>query len=325
MKFDARRREILALIGAALSTPALAAATQAVDAPIDQGGFLDLMPDFWAAYDGHSGEDLSARSRRLFDGFFRKHDEVYRLAGVKVKPSDVASWLPGFDGRAESARAVHRRFARDYAVNLARFRSEIVDFDGRASPVTLLPSLMHFDAHLQPDGTRLPLFFGPDGIAYYHGADADLAVLFSHELFHCYQGQKNPAMCLDATAPVYASLWIEGTATYASERLNPGASPLHVLLDDPVLAKADKSWLRAAAQAMLSQLDARDEATQLLFFDAGHHGDGWPPRAGYAVGLQIARSLGTTMSLPQMAALPAPRVRETLAQALSRLAVANAD
>jgi hypothetical protein len=311
---------MLAFIGAALSVPAQATTSRPFDASNGQDRFLDLMPDFWAVYDRHLDEDLSARSARLLDGFFRAHDDVYRLAGIQVRPQDVAGWLPGFDGRAEAARLVHRRFTRDYAAHLGRFRSEIVDFDGRASPVTLLPSLMHFDAHLQPDGPRLPLFFGPDAIVYYHGADADLAVLFSHELFHCYQGQKNPAMCLDPAAPLYASLWMEGTATYASERLNPGASPLHVLLDDPALADADKSSLRAAAQAMLSRLDARDEATQSLFFETGHHGDGWPPRAGYAVGLQVARSLGATMSLSQMAALRAQQVREVLAHALGQMA-----
>jgi len=323
MRFDAKRRQMLAFIGAALSGPAVAAASRPVDAAVGQARFLDLMPDFWAVYDGHLGEDLSARSGRLLDGFFRKHGDVYRLAGLKVRPQDVAAWLPGFDGRAGAVRVVHQRFARDYTANLAKFRSDIVDFDSRASPVTLLPSLLHFDAHLEPDGSHLPLFFGPDAIVYYHGVDADLAVLFSHELFHCYQGQKNPAMCLDPSAPLYVSLWMEGTATYASERLNPGASPLHVLLDDPALVDADESSLRAAAQAMLSRLDARDEATQSQFFETGHHGDGWPPRAGYALGLRIARSLAATMSLSQMAALPAQQVRETLAQALGRIVATN--
>jgi hypothetical protein len=315
MDFDARRRTTLTFIGAALAMPALATA-----ATVDQDAFLDLMPEFWTVYDGHRGEDVATRADRLVEAFFREHEDVYRQAGVKARTKDVAQWLPGFDGRADGARVVHRRFAHDYAGNLARFRAQVVDFDGRASPVTLLPSLMHFDAHLQPDGPRLPLFFGPDAIVYFHGADADLSVLFSHELFHCYQGQKNPAMCLDPAAPLYASLWMEGTATYASERLNPDASPLNVLLDDPALLHADASSLRAAARAMLAQLDAVDDATQSLFFQAGHHGEGWPPRAGYAVGLQIARGLGTTMSLPQMAACPAPRVRETLAQALGRVA-----
>lgn len=326
MRFDAGRRHVLTLLAAAVSMPALAVGS-AGEAPVDastaQDGFVDLMPEFWAAYDGHAGQDVPSRSRSLFDAFFRNHADVYRRAGLEVKPADVARWLPGFDGRAAAARTVHRRFAHDYAGNVGRFRSAIADFDGHASPVTLLPSLMHFDAHLQPDGPRLPLFFGPDAIVYYHGADADLDVLFSHELFHCYQGQRNPAMCLDAEAPLYVSLWMEGTATWASETLNPGASLQHVLLDDALLARAAPSQLSAAAQAMLSALDARDPATQALFFESGHHGDGWPPRAGYAVGLQIARGLGTTMSLPQMAALPAQAVRETLAQALARFATTH--
>lgn len=316
MRFDAGRRQVLTVIAATLSMPALAGAPPAGGSD-GLDGFVDLMPDFWAVYDGHSAEAVAARSQALFDAFFHKYADVYRRAGLQVEPGDVASWLPGFDGRAAAVRGVHRRFARGYAGNVGRFHSAIADFDGRASPVTLLPSLMHFDAHLQPDGPRLPLFFGPDAIVYFHGADVDLDVLFSHELFHCYQGQKNPAMCLDPEAALYVSLWMEGTATWASERLNPGASPQHVLLDE-ALARATPSQLRAAAQAMLSTLDARDPATQSLFFGAGHHGDGWPPRAGYAVGLQIARGLGTTMPLPQMAALPAPRVRETLAQALAQ-------
>ncbi len=326
MRFSPSRRQSLALFAAALSMPAIARGAAKLEASQSDGiaaerePFLDLMPDFWTVYGEPSSENLPERAQRLFDGFFRKHHDVYRLAGVETKLDDVVRWLPGFDGRAPAAHVVHMRFARDYAGNLGRFRSALPDFDDRASPVTLLPSLMHFDAHLQPNGSSLPLFFGPDAIVYFHGADADLAVLFSHELFHCYQGQMNPAMGLDPAAPLYASLWMEGTATYASERLNPSTSPLHVLLDDATLAHLEMSSMRAAAQAMLSHLDARDEATQSLFFETGHHGDGWPPRVAYAVGLQIARGLGAAMSLPQMAALPAPGVRETLAHALQRLA-----
>jgi len=314
MGSDATRRSLLGLLGTLLCLPVLAG-TAPADDTTGPDRFLDLMPAFWTAYDGHRAEAVPARAQALIDAFFSLHADVYRRAGITVRPEDVSAWLPRFDGLAAAARGVHRRFAHDYAGNVGRFRAVLPDFDGRASPVTLMPSLMHFDAHLQPDGPRLPLFFGPDAIVRLHGADADLDVLFSHELFHCYQGQKNPAMCLDPEAPLYVSLWMEGTATWASECMNPGAPLPHVLLADE-LARAEPARLRAAAQAMLARLDARDDATQSLFFSLGQHGDGWPPRAGYAVGLQIARGLGRTMSLPQMAALPAPRVREMLAQAL---------
>lgn len=186
-----------------------------------------------------------------------------------------------------------------------------------------MPSLLNFDAHLEPDGHALPLFFGPDGIVYYHGAGADLGVLFSHEMFHCYQGQMNPSMCLDPKAPVFVSLWMEGTATYASERLDPDADQLHVLLDDRTLARTDPATLRRVAQALLQRIDATDDASQQMFFSTGDHGGDWPARVGYFVGLQIARRLGATLSLPQMAALPAPRVREVLVQGLREMVAAD--
>lgn len=330
MKLGVSRREALAWFFVFLPSASTAGTAQSVVAktsasPIDgnlvgRAGFFDLMPRFWAVYDAHLAEDLPSRARALFEKFFLVHADVYLLTSYTATLDDVTRMLPGIDRRAAAARTVHAEFAHQYAGNVARFRAVLPDFDGRASPVTLLPSLGHFDAHLQPNGVNLPLFFDPDLIVYHHGTDVDLDVLFSHELFHCYQGQKNPAMCLDPVAPLYVSLWNEGTAVYASERMNPGASPLHVLLDDRGLLQADDISLRAAARAMLSSLDATDAATQSLFFDTGPHSDAWPPRAGYAVGLQIARGLGATMSLPQLAELPARRVRETLAQALRTMA-----
>ena len=326
MSFDRHRRRTLALLAAAIASPAAVvdAAAAASPAPAADAGFVDLMPAFWSAYDGHLGDALPARAQGLVEQFFRPHAAVYRQAGFEATQAEVLHKLPGIDQRAPAARVAHANFAHDYATNLRRFRHALPDFDGSASPVTLLPSLLHFDAHLQPDGARLPLFFDPDAIAFFHGTDVDLAVLFSHELFHCYQGQRNPAMCLDPAPPLYVDLWNEGTATFASERMNPGASLPRVLLDDVALLDAGDAALRAAARAMLAHLDDTDDATQALFFQAGHHGDGWPPRAGYAVGLRIARSLAPTLSLPQMAALPAPRVRDTLARALTRFAAGEA-
>lgn len=306
------RRSLLLLAAAALARPALAREQQ-----LAPDAFTDLMPAFWAGYDAHRGEDPAARVRSLVDGFFRDHADTYRRAGMKrLSPLEIEHWLARFDEIADGVRTVHRRFAQDHAANLARFRAALPDVDGRASPITLLPSVMHFDAHLEPDGQSLPLFFGPDGIVRYHGADADIAVLFAHELFHCYQGQKNPAMSLDPAAPVFAALWMEGTATYASERLVPGASPLRVLLDDHALAEADDATLRRAARALAARLDATDEASQAMFFETNQRGLEWPSRMGYALGLRIARSAGATMTLPAMAALPAPRVREVVERGL---------
>lgn len=313
-----RRREL----AAALSVLPLPVWAQQQPAP---SALADRMPAFWLAYDAGRDLPLAARADQLVQRFFIPHADDYRRAGMKTRAEAVARWLPPFDAMAEAVRALHGEFAASYSQHRAAFRAALPDFDGSASPVTLLPSLFSFDAHLEPQGRQFPLFFGPDGIVRYHGTGADLGVLFAHELFHCYQAQKNPALALDPQPPVFAGLWMEGVATYASERLNPGATLLHVLLDDKALAAADGATLRRAAAALLAQLDATDEAAQRPFFDSGYRSgpganDGnWPARAGYYVGLLAARRLGEAMSLPEMAALPAPRVRELLARELTRL------
>lgn len=278
-------------------------------------GLNDLMPAFWVVYDASRSQADAVRAQSLLGQFFDRHAQDYHRAGVKVSLAGILRWLPQFDAMEGQVRHVHRQFSGAYALGLQRFYTALPDFDAIASPVGLLPSLFRFDAHLQPDGSRLPLFFSPDGIVRFHGAGADLNVLFAHELFHCYQAQKNPSMSLDPKTPLFANLWIEGVATYASEKLNPGASMLHVLLDDAELANIDAPTLRGAVQTLLDHWDDSDDATLGSFFQTGYRG-AWPARTGYYIGLMAARRIGASTGLPQMAAMPTPEVRTHLMQAV---------
>jgi len=309
------RRRLLCALGAAALAPGVRAAT--APSPVD------LMPAFWAAWDGGLGAPAADRVQRLWKEFFEPRAADYRRAGLRVDAAAVAAWLPRFEGLAAATRRVHARFVRDYARRLATFRRALPDFDPAASPVTLMPSLFHFDGHPEPDGKRLPLYFGLDGIVRSHGADADLDVLFAHELFHCYHAQRNAPLLLDPKPPVFGNLWVEGLATYASEQLNPGAGLLHVLLDDEALAQADRPTLRRVAQAMLDHADDTDPATLGSFFGMGAQGIAWPPRAGYYVGLLLARRIGATMPLPRLAALPTPALRPLLVDGLREMAASG--
>ena len=312
-----RRRALLALGAAALAPRAFAADAAPAAA------FTDLMPAFWRSYDAMPDAPAAERAARLVKEFFAPNDALYRRSGLKqaVSAEAVARWFLRFDPLADAVRATHARFADGYRANLARLRAALPDFDPTVSPVFLMPSLFRFDGHLEPDGKSLPLFFGPDGIVRYHGMEPDTAVLFAHELFHCYQGQRNPAMALDPHMAVCANLWIEGTATFASERLNPGASLGHVLLDDDAMLRDGPAAAPRIATALLAALDATDAATLESFFDAGWHGDAWPRRGGYYVGYLVAKRLAEGgMSLREMAGLPAPQVRERVAGALHAIA-----
>jgi len=277
----------------------------------------DLMPAFWAAYD--SAATSNDRVAALEAGFFAPHRALYRDAGLDPTRERIARWLPAFDAIAGDVRRLGTTFPASYARHAQHFREYFPDFDRAHAPIYLLPSLFAFDGHLQPAGGRLPLFIGPDGIVRYHGAGADLSVFLDHESFHLYQAQVNPDLSLDEAPPVYVGLWIEGAATWVSERLNPGAPLLHVLLDDPALAAADAATLRGLAAAMLAALDSTADEEMTRFFSAGYSGPG-PARGGYLVGLHVARAIGAHMPLAQVPRIPRAQLRGLVREELVRLA-----
>ncbi|WP_394778280.1 hypothetical protein [Undibacterium sp.] len=280
----------------------------------------DLMPQFWAVYDQTAGStDSAVRVQALLDNFFVPQHELFAGAGVKPSAALVGGWLKKFDGMAGDVRRLSATVPAAYARQLAGFCTALPDFDRAAAPVYFMPSLFQFDGHLQPWKGVLPLFVGLDGIVYYHGAQADLTVLLNHEMFHLYQGQKNPSIMLDPAPPVYINLWTEGVATYVSQLFTPGATRLHVLLDDKRLASASPEVLRTIAADLLLHLDENSDAVMERFFSIGYHGD-IPARGGYLVGLTLAERVGKNMTSTQMASLPAEQVRMLVQQQLKAIA-----
>lgn len=306
------RRDLLRL--AALS-PLLAAAGRlpAAAAPAP----TDLMPAFWRAYDvGHAAED---RARAIGQAFFAPNAELYAGAGLKPTPERLAAWLPQFDAIAEPARRLSQGFTGHYRRHVEHFQREFPDFQRERAPIYLMPSLFNFDGHLRPWQGKLPLFVGIDGIVRYHGADANLSVFLDHESFHLYHGQLVPELLMDEQPPVYGSLWIEGLATYVSERLNPDASRVQVLLDDRKLAAVDDATVRDLAGKLLAVLDSTSADDANRFFGAGHKGPE-PARGGYLVGLIIARRIGRDRPLAELARTPLAKLRASMRQQLQALA-----
>ncbi|MEH6418145.1 hypothetical protein [Pseudomonas sp. CGJS7] len=277
----------------------------------------DLMPAFWRAYD--AGRDADDRAQALHDAFFVPNAELYAGAGLKPTLERLNGWLPKFDAIAADTRRMSDEFGDHYRRHSEHFQREFPDFQRERAPIYLMPSLLMFDGHLRPWRGKLPLFVGIDGIVRYHGADANLSVFLDHESFHLYHGQHQPELVMDDTPPIYGSLWMEGLATYVSERLNPDASRLRVLLDDQKLAAVDDAGVRPLAAKLLAVLDSRAEDDANRFFGAGYKGPE-PARSGYLVGLTVAREIGRERTLAELAKIPMPQVRELLQQRLRDLA-----
>ena len=286
------------------------------------GACIDLMPAFWRAYDASAAH--SRRAEALLALFFTPHRALYEGAGLAPEPALAQQWLRRFDTMAPLARRRSATLPALFQVQLDGFQARFPDFDAAATAVYFLPSLFQFDAHLEPWDGALPLFIGIDGILYHHGADADPAVLFSHETFHLYQGQRNPDQMLDPAPPLHALLWSEGTATYASGLLNPQASRRGILFDhggllDPGPAPDSAPELMAAVAAeLLHRCDSTLDEDTARYFSVGYRGN-IPPRTGYLIGLAIADSVSAGMTPAQMAALPPTDARTLVLRHLQLL------
>jgi hypothetical protein len=313
----ARRRLLLGFMAAAPFAPAAAAPAEL--------RLNDHMTPFWPAYDAARALPPEQRGASLLARYFAPRRALYAMAGIPFpEPARIDRWLAGFDPTAEAVRQTHARFAGEFRRIAAGFRAACPDFDGAASPVYLLPSLGWFDGHLEPDGSTLPLFFGLDQIVRLHGPQADLGVLLSHEIFHCYQGQGNPDLFLAKTAPLYANLWGEGSAVYASERFNPSARLHDLLLHQDALLRDGPAVAPRVAAMLRERLDSTEPADAAPFFSLSTKGAQpdrpWPDMIGYYIGLLCARDIGRGMSLHDIAFLPAEPMRERLDAALARIA-----
>lgn len=312
------RRGALAGVAAGLfagvfRTPAIAATARQVD----------LMPDFWRAWDKSRGLAANEVAGALIASFFQPHADVYAGAGVKFDEARVAKWITNISPHIAAMRRQSAGFRASFEAHVRHFQRTFPDFDASAAPIYLMPSLGHFDGHLQAWGKVTPLFIGVDGLVLFHGDHPDLAVLLDHETFHLYHDQKNPGLDSGDDTPLYVGLWKEGLATYVSGVLNPAASRLNVLLDDKALDAAPEAVVAKVAAELLNRLDSHADSDYDRYFHYGYVGD-IPARTGYLLGLLVAKAAANGRSLPQMARLNGVDVRAIAAAQLRVLTRAPA-
>lgn len=280
----------------------------------------DLMPAFWQAFRRANAVAPAKRALCLYAAFFQPRAALYAQTGlVDMSELQVGRWL---DGRSEQDWAKVERCqttlvtALQYAQTV--YARSVPTFDPAASPVYILPSLGRFDGHVGQEGVSSPLFLAPDTVPAFHPAEDDLRVLTTHELFHCFQAQRrSPDRDRTVSSPLHAVVWREGSATYASERLVPGALPERVLTGTTLLHLAQEQE-RAAAAAMLERLDSIAEADKVLFLSARDQA-AWPGRTAYRFGLDVAREVGASVSVEALAKMSPALTRDALRAYLMRV------
>jgi len=183
-------------------------------------------------------------------------------------------------------------------------------------------------------GGKSSLVFGVDVIAK-QGSSMPLPVLFAHELFHLHHAAQQPDPGADQR--IVDALWFEGLATYASTLIVAGttdtqALPLsHVhkpdapVLDDPArrvdLAQMSVELQRSLGAELSAVLESQDRDRYADFFlgRASARLGERPVRSGYWFGLMVARSLGKTKSLEELAKADMKALRPVIASELLRI------
>jgi hypothetical protein len=310
------RRLLIAVLLTALTSTVLAAETGP--------RVHNLAPTFLEFWSGVESQPAAERVQRLKTEVFPTFPEFYeykvgkwRAAG-RDPDAALANELEAFPAIRESFAKKTLEISRDLKATIASFVKALPDLD-RNFDVYVIHSLNDMDGGTRQIGGKTYFILGIDGMVKYHQGASSEVPFFHHELFHMYHGQY-----LAETEQIWLALWMEGLATYASQKLNPGATYQDMLLDLPAgMVPAIDSRLAWHWKHLSARLDSTDPADYATYFQNSSKQSDVVGRAGYYLGYKVAAEVGKTMSLSQMAQLKAadvyPLVKATV-QKLSRRA-----
>jgi hypothetical protein len=277
----------------------------------------DLIPDLFN-FLRIAPEGEENRAKLFAQLMIQPHPEIYGRPQVfNTDLPTLEHYLDGIGSYLPAIERIHRRFEEQRTSIQAKFLKAFPDFDSSRARVYLMLSLFRFDGKIPHDNPSM-LLLGLDGLAKFHGANARLAVIFSHELFHLYHFQVNPLPRDADQLELYRLIWQEGLATYVSQALNPEASLADVLLDAR-LAQEGPRFVPLSAHHLLTELESTDDATTALYLSY-RPGGLVPARMGYLIGYEIARKTAATHPITELARLRGHALLSLVRQEVQSLA-----
>jgi len=279
-------------------------------------GYADLTDDFAALYD--SGPiDPAARAAHIRKGMEPMLPGFYdprRFGDQSAFYEQMTeSFMREYPAKREAISAAAARFGTMFDPAVADFERRIGPLPA-GTPVALVVAMGEFDGATRVLGGKTHLLFGADLIAAIHGGEARAFV--QHELFHVYHETR-----MGECSGLYCTLWQEGLAVHAAQTLNPKASDGELLLTIPEPIRPALETHRAEAVcSALRHLDTTDGKVWRAFFSGERLNERLPPRFGYLVGAWVAKDLGQTRSLANLAELDGPELRTLVESSLRGMA-----
>jgi len=86
-----------------------------------------------------------------------------------------------------------------------------------------------------------------------------MPAFFDHEIFHLYQRQAVGSQAPQGDEPAWWTMWVEGLATYVSQRMNPSLEAQQVLwYPQEMVRRMENNLPHAAALMLRDPLSARE-------------------------------------------------------------------
>jgi hypothetical protein len=292
--------------------------------------YQDLMPSYQKFATKTAGFSPQQRAEAFVSTFVPRHPDYYssEVFGDAAKmqaralrffdPAQAAVVFPGIPPLTDKRlAALSTAVGPQFAEQQRKFMQTFSDFSCDTT-VEFGVSLLRFDGHPVEVGGKPYLLFGVDVIAILHGPK-DMPAFFDHEIFHLYHRQVVGSRAPHGEDPAWWTMWVEGLATYVSERMNPGLDAQQVLwYPRDMVAKMEPNRSRAA-QLMLRDIEKTGPDGDRWFVSSTSV-DGLPVRAGYYLGYLFAKSVGDGRPLPQLARKPPQQVHEEAVAFLTQVA-----
>ena len=292
--------------------------------------YRSLMPGYWQFIKANSN---SSDASTL--GLFRKSvltpnlDVFNAVAAGWLDDSDLHQFIQLLDGRSEQLHEVDLQFPSRLEQAWRGFAKQVPDLKQGANVFLIPAPRAAVGGAVRPLGEENAVIFGAEEISTVIASQRASNVLVRHEMTHLYHMQVNPEirqMIAEVYMPPYATdraklyqvLWLEGLAAYMSKALNPAATDKEVLLSDSVAGDVKSLWPGIGLD-IRRHLDSskKDDIDAYLFDnDASGH---IPKRAGYFVGMLIAKRMAKKHSFAELCRLTGPDLRSEVERALREL------
>jgi len=226
----------------------------------------------------------------------------------------VLASLNAYPKQRAGMAIVRRDFGHEFGTARRKFEG-VFGPVGSEQPVYLIDSMGELDGGIRELNGKRTLLFGIDVIADEH-ASRNMSAFFYHELFHVYHEPK-----ITECAAMWCAMWVEGLATYAASRLAPGASDDELILNLPnPIRPAVEADRRGAVCAIADRLQSTSDEDFSALFQGDDRLPGFPSRMGYYVGFLVAKDIGRTHGLRQMADMGWVEAKPLIDSSLARMA-----